>query len=268
MGKFQPRRASALFTEPKYTPPYPVTRRSPTGRAEANRHFLIACPHVNNNPARFNDPTGHMVDEQGCSMQGCDISEGEEYYDFVHNVVNRKAQVKERADKWAWNHIPSAIGVDIGVSGQIGAGVEPGTFFEIGAVYNWRSGEFDALYSTGPQIFIGTPNVLEGGVYVSFTTYKGLSQNDYLEGGSVFSGGVVSGGAFGKISLSKYHGISILPGPEVPPSFFIDGDSKMPVTYDSVAIGVGINACANGVDAGVIGGFNGTTIITKNAFIQ
>lgn len=59
MGGLQPRRAPAQFTElsiPRRSSRQQVPSRE--GR-ERPRASLVTCPHVNNNPIKYNDPTGH-----------------------------------------------------------------------------------------------------------------------------------------------------------------------------------------------------------------
>jgi hypothetical protein len=39
-----------------------------------------------NNPIRYSDPSGHRPDD-GCLTEGCSLQEGEEYRDYIYNIV-------------------------------------------------------------------------------------------------------------------------------------------------------------------------------------
>lgn len=54
--------------------------------------------YVNNSPVNYTDPTGHWVDD-GCSTEGCSAKEGQEYYDYVYNVVYGNVDKKANAEK-------------------------------------------------------------------------------------------------------------------------------------------------------------------------
>lgn len=67
VGFLQPRHDPAQFTEPKYN--RPAVSRFPTGSGDGRpRLFLVPCPHVNNNPIKYNDPSGHCIWD-GCILE-------------------------------------------------------------------------------------------------------------------------------------------------------------------------------------------------------
>ncbi len=43
--------------------------------------------YANNNPVRYIDPTGHMVDN-GCQSEGCSSTSGSEYRDYLYNIIH------------------------------------------------------------------------------------------------------------------------------------------------------------------------------------
>lgn len=50
------------------------------------------------NPVRYSDPSGHMVDD-GCRTEGCSASQGEEYRDYVYNVIHNNNERQENTKK-------------------------------------------------------------------------------------------------------------------------------------------------------------------------
>jgi RHS repeat-associated protein len=237
--------------------------------------------YVNNRPVIFNDPTGNMLDDGECGRAGIDChdtTEQEKSHDLANEAMltfqsnemacqngymgfcNGFDSISNNISQWTWNSIPSAFSVTWGGTYQLGAFIEFGQYAEGGFVYNWRSNEFNLIGSSGPQVYIGAPTILGGGIYVNFTSYRGVSQNSNLNGGSVFSGGILGVDAFAKASISKLYGMAILSGPEIPPQFYIDPKSGIPVSFSSTLLTIGGNAGANGIDVGIINGFNATTI--------
>jgi RHS repeat-associated protein len=116
---------------------------------------------VNNNPVRYNDPTGHMITD-GCSgdREGCSITQYQKDLD-AQKLAILEAQARARKcssgnrdycsgwDNWAWENIPSAMIYHKGIYVQGGFGGEFGSYREVGYVFNWRSFEFDRMYTQG-----------------------------------------------------------------------------------------------------------------------
>jgi hypothetical protein len=160
---------------------------------------------------------------------------------------------------WLWDNVPSAIGYHGGVSGQMGAGIEPGfTPFEFLLLFNWRSGEISLFYSFEGFIYGGSPSLLGGNVYGGLTMVEGLSKNQFYEGPSLFGGVTGALDVFGKLGATFVGGRSITSesaaNGEIPPSLFIDPISQRPIEYHQASITYGGNLAGNGVDLGVLAG--------------
>ena len=54
--------------------------------------------YARNNPLLYTDPSGHMPDD-GCKTEGCSLSEGEEYHDYVYNVLHNNNERQENTEK-------------------------------------------------------------------------------------------------------------------------------------------------------------------------
>jgi len=160
-------------------------------------------------------------------------------------------------DEWLWDNIPSAYGIHFGASGQVGAFIEAGiTPFEILALFNWRTGQLTLFYSGEAFGYIGTPNLIGGNVYGGYTSVKGLSDNKYFEGPSLFGGltasldEVIKGGGM----LISGRGLDPDHTTELPPVFFIDPGSGRPFEYHQVSLTLGGNLIPNAADVGLIAG--------------
>jgi hypothetical protein len=168
-------------------------------------------------------------------------------------------------DNWLWANIPSAFGLHIGLSGQVGIGIiEPGIVpAEFLLLANWRSGEISLYYTYEAFLYSGTPSLFGGNVYGGWTTIKGLSRNQFYEGSALYTGATLSADAFGKLGIVKVKGWA--QDPEslkgIPTSVFVDPISLHPVTYEQTSVTVGGNLLGNGVDGGIMGGYAYTTQI-------
>jgi RHS repeat-associated protein len=55
--------------------------------------------YVNNSPVNYTDPSGHMLSECGLDNQDCNAKEGEEFRDYVYNVIHNEEERRENNRK-------------------------------------------------------------------------------------------------------------------------------------------------------------------------
>jgi hypothetical protein len=65
---------------------------------EGNSQSRDRYVYVNNAPVNFTDPTGHRIDN-GCGIEGCSAEQGEEYRDYVYNVLNSSENRRKNSAK-------------------------------------------------------------------------------------------------------------------------------------------------------------------------
>jgi hypothetical protein len=220
--------------------------------------------YVNNSPTNFHDPTGHNCEDlPDSSREACikDRNLGE-----VEIIDDSSTVLAWLIEEIAWVILPSAIGVQVGGYYQQGMAVEGGMFGEIDILFNFRSGELSVFQVTGPQGYIGTPNLFRINGYAGLTKVYGLSRNINFQGNAIYGGITGSGDAFGKLGISVEKGIALQPGIEFPPSVYTDPSSNKAVLYDQTNLNIGANAAGNAFDLGVFGGIAGTKMIFNYAF--
>jgi hypothetical protein len=222
------------------------------GNAQAwDRYAAMA-----NNPVKFVDPTGHssatvMHDSDGDAQ----CNDPEHCLDASGQLKKPTNSMLEVINEILWESVPSAIGINIGASGQAGAMIEPGIVpGELTALFNWRSGELSVLTSYEAFLYLGTPSVFGGNVYAGWTEVYGASANRFLQGPSVYGGITASADEFAKFGVSAIGGRAVNSGIEMPPQWFIDPKSGHPIEYHQLDITFGGNLGSNGIDAGGFGG--------------
>jgi RHS repeat-associated protein len=205
---------------------------------------------TSNNPANRIDPSGHM----DCENDGyCPDA-------WLENDPPPNPLV-ELIDEFLWDNVPSAVGYNIGVSGQTGAVIEPGIVpIEATVLFNWRAGELSVITSSEAFLYAGTPSLLGGNGYFGYTEVYGASSNDYLRGPSAYGGVTASADAFSKFGVNAIGGRSVTPLNETPPQWFIDPESKHPIEYHQLDITFGGNLGSNAIDVGGVGGVAYTQI--------
>jgi len=250
---------------------------------------------VLNNPIRYIDPTGHVCSDPDDPDQWCSsgnpypnntqplpegpivinnpdpLDDGQEQDDptptpnSIGGMGCNFSNLIYCVNQWLWYNVPSAFGLHIGASGQLGAGIfEPGLVpFEFLLLANWRSGEISWFYTGEAFVYAGSPSLFGGNVYGGWTTVKGLSKNANYEGAAWYAGATAGADVFGKVGISKVKGWAQDPDSMggIPTTIFIDVGSGLPVIYEQTSITFGGNLGANGIDVGVFGGFASTTML-------
>jgi hypothetical protein len=61
------------------------------------RFFLVTCPHVNNNPVKYNDPTGHMCNDPDAPNRRCDGSSPNQAANYRGNTTRSTGTVQATA---------------------------------------------------------------------------------------------------------------------------------------------------------------------------
>ncbi len=215
---------------------------------------------MNNNPINFNDPSGHRA---------CDDEDCLEYIKYgtgknstpTNTVLPTKKdlfQAKTNQTVDLGDFITSVVGINLGVSHQIGMFAEVGQTVDVDAFFNVKSGQFSLGYTSGPIVYGGTPSLLNGSAYIGGIGIYNLSDNLSLEGYSDYTGGTIAGDAFGKLGYSysigklRDNSNSIIGKP------FIDPERGKAVRFTQATVNLGVNAFANGIDGGLIHGFTKT----------
>jgi hypothetical protein len=246
--------------------------------------------YVLNRPTISADPSGHMtcnvmvsgsapVDEDACEAaqrnRNPDFVGPLDYQQpglpvHVHRQGNGLGSthpeivIPEVVDDWLYENIPSVIGNQVGISGQVGMGLlEGGTVpLEVGYLFNWRTGEITITKSADVFGYTGSPSLFGGNVYVGATYIYGISDNRFLEGPALFTG------ATGSLDMIAKGGFSAVKGtyfePDMTPDHlvpFVDPGSGQTGTYYQASITYGGNLMPNGIDGGFMYGFAGTQII-------
>ena len=225
-----------------------------------------------NNPSRYTDPSGHMP-VAGCGDDGS--SDCYEDDPVIRNDNAAKLVTLEREhhdhkcaagnrnycsgwDNWAWKNIPSAIGVQGGINGQLGLGLEVSLSGEVSRTFNWRSGQIVTAVTSEPGVYFGTPKGASFSIYGGVHAMKGISNLEDLSGPDVFIDGSLSVDSVAQVGLSIERSQSLIEsgGPE-----YIDPVSQMPQDTVEVNIGGGPNAIPNGVDGGLTFGESNSRII-------
>ena len=158
-----------------------------------------------------------------------------------------------------WDNIPSAYGVHLGISGQVGGFAEGAwTPIELLLLINLYSGEISVFASMEAYGYMGTPNFIGGNLYGGSTVIYGLSENENFVGPSLFVGATGSADEFAKAGATLIAGRAVSAESaalgEIPPQFFVDPISERTIDFQQGSIFLGVNGGANVVDFGVVGG--------------
>jgi len=166
-----------------------------------------------------------------------------------------KEMIKNAWDGLIWMIIPSAVGIDFGISGQVGLVGEAGyTPIDVQILYNWRAHQLSILTGSGSNAYLGSPTLLGGNGYVGITTVYGASDNQYMAGPSRYAGVTASADVIGKAGVNKIIGYSATFTEKGVPVPFIDPKSGVPVTFRETNITGGGNLFPDGIDIGIFAG--------------
>ena len=149
-------------------------------------------------------------------------------------------------DEWAWDNIPSTVIVMKGGNFQLGFGGEFGGFAEVGYAINWRSFEYEKIYTQGRYAYLGTPQMGALSFYKGISFVYGASSISSLQGDSSSAGFTASLDGGGAVSGAFTQSIAVDEGGVR----LIDRGSSRPIQSHQVTLGVGANLIPNGADGG------------------
>jgi hypothetical protein len=193
--------------------------------------MISSAIHDSDGDAQCNDPK-HCLDASG-------------------QLKKPTISVIEAIDDIIWEDVPSAMGLNIGASGQIGIFIEPGVVpIEYTLIFNWRSGELSLVKSYEAYLYLGTPSIMGANVYGGWTRVYGASANRFMQGASIYGGMSASSDEVGKFGMSALGGRAVISGSEMPPTWFIDPKSGRSIEYHQLDLTLGGNLGTNAVDAG------------------
>jgi RHS repeat-associated protein len=167
-----------------------------------NPQSLNRYSYALNNALKFTDPTGHYAFEEDPNDPVSFGTNVRSKYYYTHPSYKEGdpwKQLGKDIDDWAWDHVPSVIGLQGGSS--IGGDAPP--IFLMGfnvtpivpggaLVFNWRSGEFSSILSWSAEARLGTPRLVNAEAHAGVFTAKGVSKNEYLAGWGRHVGGSVA----------------------------------------------------------------------------
>jgi len=185
----------------------------------ANPQNLNRYSYVTNNPLRYTDPTGHMLDPYdgggGCNSLSCfpqvpnnppggGGGNGDQGNGDDGNITDDLISI---LDQLAWDYIPSAVGVHGNITWNFGGGIE-GNFtpMELMLLANWRSGEISLMVSMAGSGMLTVPDLVGVSLNGGITEVYGASSNIRLEGWSDFLGGSISVGEGLNLGASRSYG--------------------------------------------------------------
>jgi RHS repeat-associated protein len=242
-----------------------------------NPQSLNRYSYVLNNALKYVDPTGH---KEACGAYGESCNEPPPPTTHTPPQQDLLKQMLKQVDDWAWDHVPSTIGlhwkvISGGEDILLGANGYPADF---AVVANWRSGEIGLLHTGGAEARFGTPNLITLQTEVGVVAYNGASRIRYVGGPSIYVGGQVSADTWGYAGVSAtgfaigmdsnletatvgqvYRG-------EYYSNFFVDPESGRFVTGGSLNGVMGVNAIANGVDVSGDAGAGFTHVMAAAKF--
>jgi len=131
----------------------------------------------NNNPVRYNDPTGHMVDEG----DGGNYTWQDQLHDATlikrnnHDLCERGYdQYCSDPDLYIKHHPKPVSGVHWGYSVQAGLVVEKGFYLQYDYLIDWKTGTLYIVKTVGQFTYIGSPTGLDGAGYLGTTNMYGI----------------------------------------------------------------------------------------------
>jgi len=231
----------------------------------ANPQSLNRYSYVLNRPLRFLDPTGHK-EEGECGFNGESCSEGPPDW-VVHLLADPEfyAWLLAQVDSWLWGNVPSAVGDYLQLTVTGGAFFEGEISVQLGAMFNWRTGELTFLYGLGSGVYLGTPRGMSASVSGGGMFTWGASESASLMGVDACYGAnaqidaVAEAGVEMVGSTSLYYDdvndngrLDLHDNPAV----FVDPVSHRPVSTLQVGLNAGANGLPNAMDAGVVGGLS------------
>ena len=235
----------------------------------ANPQNLNRYSYVNNNPLRYTDPTGHMLDD-GCATEGCNLTPLQKSIDAQKQKKHEAEAARRKCAKgnknhcsgwnnWAWKNLPSAVGSHQGFTLQVGAGLEFSISAELSTVINWRSGQVTSFFTYDIGGYEGTPHGISLIRYGGLTSVNGASDNEYLRGPAAFVGGSASADAVGILGISVQRSQAL----DSSGTQFTDPVSKMPINVGQVSAVAGVNLTPNYVDIGVTAGQSNSFLLQQ-----
>lgn len=227
------------------------------------------------NPVKYIDPTGHVTQkprDEGNTVckspldcyypeQWPDRSQRGRY--ILPSSFGREHSPsygsKEQLEQQLWKTIPSAVGVNVGISGQAGFFQEAGiTPIEFELVYNMYSGELDLFYSPSAYVYVGSPTGYSFNWHQGWSLYYGASNNDALAGWDVFVETGFGADEIGNLggSISGSRSLKSNPGNGMwERNWFEDPISGIPVDKRQLNGVIGGNVVPNHLEIGVSYGY-------------
>ena len=147
---------------------------------------------VNNNPVRYNDPTGHQID-QG---EGGDYTWQDQFHDAVlqkqNNQILCKAGNAEYCSGWSNYRSRRISGIHFGFSVITDMALGAYKYAQTDYLFDWKSGTFYKTETSGSGYYTGTPNGISGEGYVGTSNVQGIPSsatpkqvNDLLAGENI-----------------------------------------------------------------------------------
>jgi RHS repeat-associated protein len=230
--------------------------------------------YVSNNPVRYTDPTGHMMTE-GCGDEGkshCHASDleiainAQKLAKLQQGVYDRKCAAGNSAYCSGWSnssprliigfHAGAGVTMDLGYGGY--------TYDQTDLVFDFKSGTFYVMKTTGEGTYVGVPNgaALEG--YVGTTNVHGIPSSatpdqvaDLLAGPNMDIAGDIGLDLLPDVETSVGKGLSV----------DLDPDTGTPITTTAgpmytteTKIGAGVSLLPLPIDFGGQGGHSETVV--------
>jgi len=141
--------------------------------------------YTNNNPIRYNDPSGHMADDGCHSGEGCELKPRQKEIDAQKLASLEKESYKRKCDAGNYNfcstvdliikrHPKPVSGIHVGYSAQAGFAVEPGAYDQWDFLVDWKEGNLYAVQTVGAFCYGGTPTGMMGEVYIGTSVVHGI----------------------------------------------------------------------------------------------
>ena len=140
--------------------------------------------YVRNNPVRYIDPSGHMIDD-GCKTDGCSLTQYQKEQNAQKLAILEKESQQRKCNSGNYNycstveliakrHPKPVSGIHVGYSGQAGPGLEGGVYHQWDALVDWKEGNLYVVKTVGTFVYLGSPTGIEGDVYVGTSNVHGI----------------------------------------------------------------------------------------------
>ncbi|MDD2922209.1 MAG: hypothetical protein PHQ36_07975 [Anaerolineales bacterium] len=265
-----------MFYQSRFYDPYNGRMAQADSIVPSGAQGLDRYAYANNNPVRFNDPSGH-VPVAGCGEGSDDCYEDDpiiradnakKLASLEYDQTGQKQQQNRETAEfilggWAQPKTKPVFGVHWGYSGQAGYGGEGGVSYQEDYMMDWKEGELYKVVTVGGFIYAGSPTGIEGNVNFGTSNAHGIpSDVENLEG--ILSGTQVDGSVSGNLDMGLLAGgekavsIDLANGK---PVFTLD-EGLMYTSENSIVFGG--NAIPNGADFSFQGGLSYS--FAKNIF--